>query len=93
MDIELANFIVKDAYILIPVLYVIGLLLKRTPKLADWLIPWILLGLGMAGGFFLGDMQLEGLLQGVLVTGVTVFSNQLYKQTICKSNENISKKS
>jgi hypothetical protein len=85
MNIELANFIVKEAYILIPVLYVIGLLLKKTPKLPDWLIPWILLALGMAGGFFLGDMRFKGLLQGVLVTGVTVFSNQVYKQTTCKS--------
>jgi hypothetical protein len=87
MDIQLANYIVKDAYILIPVLYVIGLLLKKTPKLPDWLIPWILLALGMAGGFFLSDMQFRGLLQGVLVTGVTVFTNQLYKQTTCKSKE------
>jgi len=87
MDTDIMSFIVKDAYILIPVLYVIGVLLKKTPRLADWLIPWILLALGMTGGFFLGDMQLIGLLQGVLVTGVTVFSNQLYKQTVYKSKE------
>lgn len=87
MDTDIMSYIVKDAYILIPVLYVIGLLLKKTPRLADWLIPWILLALGMAGGFFLGDMQLAGLLQGVLVTGATVFSNQLFKQTVYKSKE------
>ena len=92
MDIDVAQFIVKDAYILIPVLYVIGLLLKRTPKVADWLIPWILLGLGMAGGFFLSDMHFKGLLQGVLITGVTVFSNQLYKQSTCKSKSDKKKK-
>lgn len=92
MDIDIANFIVKEAYILVPVLYVIGLLLKRTPKLPDWLIPWILLALGMAGGFFLGGMQFSGLLQGVLVTGVTVFSHQLYKQTTCKSKDDKTKK-
>ncbi len=77
-----------DIYIyclLIPVLYVIGMLLKKIPNIKDWLIPWILLGLGMIGGFFLSGMQLSGILQGVLVTGVTVFANQLYKQTIVKS--------
>ncbi len=83
MDIE--SFIIKDAYILIPVLYVIGVLLKKTPRIPDWLIPWILLGVGMAGGFFLSGMQAEGILQGVLVTGATVMTNQLYKQTVCKS--------
>ncbi len=92
MDIDLAKFIVGDAYILIPVLYVIGMLLKRTPGLPDWLIPWILLALGMTGGFFLHGMQLEGLLQGVIVTGVTVFTHQLYKQTTCKSKSDLAKK-
>ncbi len=87
MEIDLMSYIVQNAYILIPVLYVIGVFLKKIPGIADWLIPWILLGLGMAGGFFLQDMQFEGLLQGVLVTGVTVFANQLYKQTVVKSKD------
>ena len=92
MDIDLAEFIVGDAYILIPVLYVIGMLLKKTPGLPDWLIPWILLALGMTGGFFLHGMQIEGLLQGVLVTGVTVFTHQLFKQTTCNSKSDPPKK-
>ncbi len=92
MDLNVASFIVKDAYILIPVLFIIGLLLKRTPGLPDWLIPWILLAFGMSGGFFLRGMQVDGLLQGVLVTGVTVFGHQLYKQTTCKSKEDPPKK-
>jgi len=79
---NLLDFIIKDSYILVPVLYVIGVFLKRTPKIPDWLIPWILLGLGMIGAFFLSGMKLSGVLQGVLVAGVTVFANQLYKQTI-----------
>ena len=84
---DLMDYIVSEAYILIPVLYVIGMLLKKIPNIKDWLIPWILLGLGMIGGFFLSGMQLSGILQGVLVTGVTVFANQLYKQTVIKSKE------
>lgn len=82
---DLMDYIVSDAYILIPVLYVIGMLLKKIPGIKDWLIPWVLLGLGMIGGFFLSGMKLGGILQGVLVTGATVFANQLYKQTIVKS--------
>ena len=42
-------------------------------------------GLGMIGAFFLSGMKLNGILQGVLVTGVTVFANQLYKQTVIKA--------
>ncbi len=82
MEMNFMDYIIQEAYILIPVLYVIGVFLKRTPRIRDWLIPWILMGLGMLGGFFLSGMLLDGLLQGVLVTGITVFANQLYKQTI-----------
>lgn len=82
MEMSLMDYIVKDAYVLVPVLYVIGVFLKRTPRIPDWLIPWILMGLGMIGAFFLSGMKLGGVLQGVLVAGVTVFANQLYKQTI-----------
>lgn len=89
MDIDLMSYIIEEAYILIPVLYVIGVFLKNIPKLADWLIPWILLGLGMLGGFFLKDMQFSGILQGILVAGATVFANQLYKQTVVKSKDDI----
>lgn len=81
------DYIVDEAYILIPVLYVIGMFLKKIPNIADWLIPWILLVLGIVGGFFLGDMKLTGILQGILVAGVTVFANQLYIQTTVKSKQ------
>ena len=81
------DYIVSEAYILIPVLYVIGMFLKKIPNIADWLIPWILLVLGMLGGFFLADMSFGGLLQGILVAGVTVFANQLYVQTAIKSKK------
>lgn len=81
------TYIVNEAYILIPVLYILGMFLKETPIVPDFLIPWILLGLGMIGGFFLGGMKFEGLLQGILVAGVTVMTNQLYKQTAIKRIE------
>jgi len=87
LAVDLIEYIVEEAYILIPVLYVIGVFLKWTPKVPDWTIPWILLGLGMIGGFFLGGMTLNGILQGILVAGATVFTNQLYKQTKDKDDD------
>lgn len=85
---DFIDYIIKEAYILIPVLYVIGMFLKKTPKIADWVIPWILLGLGVVGGFFVSGMRWEGILQGILVAGMAVFGNQLYKQTMAKRNKN-----
>jgi len=91
---DFMNFIVKEAYILIPVLYILGMFFKETPKVPDFLIPWILLVCGMAGGFFLSGMKFEGILQGVLVAGTTVLANQLYKQTAVKrvEDQNLLKK-
>jgi len=87
VGLNLMDYVVKSSYILIPVLYIIGVFIKKTPFIPDWLIPWILLGLGMIGGFFLGGMTFQGILQGVLVTGVTVMANQLYIQTAVKSKD------
>lgn len=78
---KIMDYIIEDAYILIPVLYILGMFLKSTPKIKNWMIPWILLGVGVIGGFFMSDMKADGILQGVLVTGTAVFANQLYKQT------------
>lgn len=85
---EFASYLVDKMLILVPVLYIIGMLIKNTPKVNDWLIPWILLGLGLIGALAIGITSgmpiVEAILQGVLVTGVTVFANQLIKQTTNK---------
>ena len=78
---NLLDYVIQDAYILVPVLYVIGIFLKRTPKVPDWLIPDAYRA-GHDRCILLSGMKLSGILQGVLVAGVTVFANQLYKQTI-----------
>ena len=81
MEIDFFEYIVKEAYVLIPALYVIGYLLKKTPKIPDWSIPWVLVVLGIGGGLVLAGVSVAGAIQGLLVAGFTVLSNQLYKQT------------
>ena len=79
---DIIQYVQEQMLILVPVLFVIGLILKNTPKVPDWLIPWILLMIGIAlAVFLLGDL-LQGVIQGVLVVGVTVLAHQLVKQTI-----------
>jgi hypothetical protein len=68
-------------YALIPALYVVGVAMKKTPKLPDWLIPWLLLPLGILGGGFIIGWNVTGIIQGVLCTGMTVYGNQLFKQS------------
>ncbi|WP_246608364.1 phage holin family protein [Paenibacillus agaridevorans] len=78
---EIIHYIKEEALALMPALFVIGLLLKNSPKVPDWTIPWTLLACGIAGGVLLLESPLEGVLQGILVTGATVLTHQLAKQT------------
>lgn len=82
---DFVQYITQNALILIPVLYILGTFLKNTTSIQDWLIPWILTALGIIGGLFLVEFNINGIIQGILVAGVTVLGNQLLKQTLNKS--------
>lgn len=78
---ELLNeYIVQQALIVIPVLLFIGKLLKETPKMKDWLIPYTLLVFGVIFAVALMGLNVDAVIQGVLVSGAAVFGNQLFKQ-------------
>ena len=83
MDFE--KYLIKEMLILIPVLYVLGMVIKTTPKVKDWVIPWILLVVGVIFAILVSlgtDISIvDAVIQGILVAGVTVFANQLIVQT------------
>lgn len=85
---DFTSYLIDKMLILVPVLYIIGMMIKSTPKVKDWLIPWIILGLGLIGavaiGLSAGIPVVDAVIQGVLVAGVTVFTNQLVTQTVRK---------
>ncbi|MBU5486454.1 phage holin family protein [Clostridium sp. MSJ-11] len=78
---NIMEYVVEQAFILIPALYFLGLMLKGTKKIQDWTIPWILLICGIAGAIALMGLNIDAVIQGVIVTGVTVYANQLIKQS------------
>lgn len=77
---DVLKYITENAYILIPVLLIIGQIIKNIKVIPDKWIPLILLPLGIVGAMALGGWNFEAALQGILVTGVTVYGNQIYKQ-------------
>ncbi|WP_231165482.1 phage holin family protein [Clostridium botulinum] len=87
MEINLMDYIVEQALILIPVLYILGIMLKGTNKIKDWTIPWILLVVGIIGAIALMGLNVNSVLQGILAAGTAVFGNQLVKQTTIKSKK------
>lgn len=91
MDFQ--NYIMPELLVLVPVLYLIGMGIKKTEKISDKHIPFIL---GVVGGalsvlYIFAHEPINGaqevatalfsaITQGVLVAGASVYVNQLYKQ-------------
>lgn len=77
---EVLNYVTENALVLIPVLLVIGQILKGIEKIPDKWIPLILLPLGIVGAMALGGWTVDSAIQGILVTGTAVYGNQIVKQ-------------
>ena len=77
---NITDYITQNALVLIPVLYIIGMIIKNTEKINDKYIPVILLFLGIIGSITVMGFNGDSVIQGVLVTGATVYANQLVKQ-------------
>ena len=83
------EYVKPELLVLIPVLYIIGMMLKKTVRFDDRCIPAALGGCGIilsllwvfgtegcsAVGIF------SAVTQGILVAGCAVYFNQLYKQS------------
>ena len=74
------NYIVDNCLILIPVLYIVATILKNLEFIKDKYIPLILLPIGIALAIAIKGVDVNSVIQGILVTGVTVYGNQIFKQ-------------
>ena len=74
------EFITENALLLIPVLNIIGAIVKNTEKIPDKYIPIILLFFGILGAVAILGLSPESVVQGILVTGTAVYGNQVVKQ-------------
>ncbi len=88
----LKDFIKPELLVLIPVLYLLGVALKKSTT-EDKLIPWILGGASvlLSVVFVVATCELDswrnvmlaifsGITQGILCAGASVYANQLKKQ-------------
>lgn len=80
MENSFSNYIITEVAILIPALYALGMFFKAS-KIRNEFIPFILLCLGIIGAVLLNGINIDSFIQGILVSAVAVFSNQIIKQT------------
>lgn len=76
----MVEYIVENALVLVPVLNIIGMIIKNTEKIKDKYIPLILLFFGIVGTVAILGLSADSVVQGVLVTGAAVYGNQVVKQ-------------
>lgn len=81
---NLIKFVPEQLLILVAALYVVGMFLKKTPKVTDWSIPWILLILGVGFSISIMGVNASSILQGIIYSFGAIATNQLIKQTINK---------
>lgn len=87
------EFVKPELLVLVPVLYFVGMGIKKSPALKDWMIPYILGGIGvlLAVLWVLATSKLHtyqdvamavfvALTQGIIAAGLSVYGNQLVKQ-------------
>lgn len=87
------DFIKPELLILVAALYFVGMSLKKSPKVKDWTIPYILgaCGIVLAVLWVVATSDIANykdacmaifvaITQGVIVAGLSVYGNQLAKQ-------------
>lgn len=87
------EYIKPELLILIPVLYLIGMAIKRS-SISDKFIPWILGGISvvMSAIWIFANCDcgttkdiftaiFTAITQGILIAGASVYANQIVKQT------------
>ena len=83
IKIEFTNYIVETRLILIPVLYIVGFIIKNSELIKDKFIPIALLGISIIISILMGgDTIINNTIQGILVAGATVLGDQVAKQLL-----------
>ena len=86
MEFDFTMYIRQDAFILVPVLFFLGLFLRETPSIPHWSYSWILLSFAVIACLLHYGFSIESVVQGILVTGTTVISRELIENTISGFN-------
>lgn len=78
---EILDYILQERLILIPVLYVLAEIIKMTELIKNKYIPSIVLFFGVLLSLMMGGLTMaNNIIQGILVAGATVLTNQIIKQ-------------
>ena len=78
---NILEYILDNRIILIPVLIIIGQIIRQTKYIPNKFIPLILLIFGIVFSLMIEwNISIQAIIQGILITGAAVLSDQIPKQ-------------
>jgi hypothetical protein len=75
------NLIEPELFIVVACCWVLGYILKQTPKVPDWTIVYFVTLFAIAVVIWMQGLTPQSVLQGILCGAFAVYGNQLVKQT------------
>lgn len=76
----LNEYLIQEALIVVPVLLILGKMIKDTDLIKDKYIPLTLLAVGVVFTLSILGFNVDAVIQGILVAGAAVFGNEIVKQ-------------
>lgn len=77
---DLIKYVSENMLIMIPVIYIIGMMIKGLDDIPDKFIPFILLVISIIFCLLVNGLNVNSVIQAVLIVGVATYTNQLVKQ-------------
>lgn len=77
----LETYIQPEILVLIPVLYIIGLLLRQTEQIPIWTHAWIKTIIAIVACFLIIGLHIDAFIQGILISGAAVLMKDLIHKT------------
>lgn len=74
------EFISPELLVVVVACWIIGYVLKQTPRIPDWTIVYIVTMVAIVFAGLLLGFSVESVIQGILCGAVAVYGNQLLKQ-------------
>ncbi|MEG1981765.1 MAG: phage holin family protein [Clostridia bacterium] len=81
---QLTSCINSELLFIVPALVVVGIFIKRLKFIPNKFIPLILLALGEIFSILFLGFNVQSTVQGILLSGASVFSYELYRQIKAK---------
>ncbi len=79
---DILSYVMDNKLVLIPVIYIISYIIKQTMIVSEKFIPLILLVVGIVLSILMGgDSIINNVVQGILVTGASVLTEEIVVQT------------